>query len=644
MTRERTSRSRLGEIAIVALLLMLHGWLAISSSQHKSATFDEVAHLAGGYLRWTDDDHRYNAESGALLQRWAAWPLLRLDVAPPAGDHPARLNANVWLLGREILYAPGHDGDTLLMAGRMMIAMLSMLLGGVIYSWSLELFGRPGAWLSLGLFVLSPTVLAHARLVTADLAAALFFLLATRAIWRLLESVTPMRIAGAAAATAALLLSKMSGLLILPIAAVLIACQWRSRRRWLGLAGAMVATASLVYVALWAAYGFRYSAEPERQTSPTLPTTSTFLHSWDSMSHGPLVAATLGAARRFELLPEAYVWGLAYTLQTTRERDAFLRGNTSRSGWWWFFPYAVAIKTPLALFVILGLAAVAWRRGLGTPPSSALPLGVLLAVYSLAAVTSHLNIGHRHMLPIYPVLFITAGAAGHWFARRSRLTPILVLACAAFAWESWVIRPHYLSYFNHLVGGPGGGYRHLVDSSLDWGQDLPGLRTFLAEVADDTPVYAAYFGAASPTYYGVKARWLYSYFQRADPTRPPVPLEAGIYCISVTLLQSMHMRRIGPWTPTNEQALLEHRTSVDRFVRLSSDPAGLDELRAEGSPAEWMRVFRTFDRLRTSRLFRFLLAREPDARIGYSIHVYRLSDEDIDRALNDPLPEWPGND
>ena len=306
--------------------------------------------------------------------------------------------------------------------------------------------------------------------------------------------------------------------------------------------------------------------------------------------------------------------------------------------------YAVAVKTPLALFGILGLAGAAWRWAPARPGISTAPLWTLVAVYWLVALTSHLNIGHRHMLPTYPVMFIFAGAAGRWLSRRSPVALALVLVCAAtFAWESWAIRPHYLSYFNQLAGGPAGGYRHLVDSSLDWGQDLPGLAAFIADLNDDTlPLYAAYFGAARPGYYGVDARWLYSFFTLAEATRPPVPLEGGIYCVSVTLLQSMHMELRGPWNALYEEALHEHRAWVDRFVRLSPHAEGREQLLAERSRKGWIDVFRAYDRLRTGRLFRFLLAREPVARIGYSIHVYRLSTGDVDQALNGPLPEWPG--
>ncbi len=668
---------RIAEIAAVALLLGLHAWLALSSSVEKSATFDEIAHLGGGYLHWTTGDYRFNAESGALPQRWAAWPLLAMDLGVPPDGHPARRDANVWILGRELLYGEGQGAGTRLQAGRAMIVTLSLLLGGLVYAWSKAAWGRAGGLLSLALYSLSPTMLAHARLVTADLTAALFFLLATGALWRLLERVTPARFAGAALAIAALILSKMSGVLILPIAAILVALRlarrhplelaWGARqrsimprgRRALVIAALAIAVVAVVLGAVWSVYGGRYSAQPDAPAEG-----SRFLHSFESvLERGGLAGAVLGVAREARLVPEAYLWGLAYTLDTTRERDAFLAGRTGRTGWWWFFPYAVAVKTPLALFGLLGLAAAARDRRPRGSPRRTDPLWALVAVYSLAAVASHLNIGHRHMLPVYPALFIFAGAAGRWLTRRApgdrsslrgrspgqeglgqgpepkarilgAMAAVLTLAClGSFAWESRQIGPHYLSYFNQLAGGPGNGYRHLVDSSLDWGQDLPGLATFLRELRaaeGDTPVYAAYFGAAPPAYYGIEARWLYSFFPVATPG-PTTTLTGGIYCVSATLLQSMHMELPGPWNVEREDIYRQRRAEVEQLI-------GEGDAAAERSPQEWAQILRSYDRLRSARLFAFLRRREPDARIGYSIHVYRLSEAEVDQAMNAPIP------
>ncbi len=640
---------RIAEAAVVALLLGLHAWLAFSSGREKSAVFDEIAHLGGGYLQSTTGDYRFNAESGTLPQRWAAWPLTAYNLGVPAADHPARRGANVWILGRELIYGQGRDAAHLLEATRGMIVVVSVALASLVYVWSRACHGPSGALLSLTLYALSPTMLAHARLVTADLTAAFFFLLATGTLWRLLQRVTPGRLATASMATSGLLLSKMSGVLILPIGAVMILIRLARNRpletawgevgprgRQALVLGALAAAVTFVVVgAVWSAYGWRYSAQPPAArpdaARPDAAVGSRFLHDFDALlERGGLTSFALNAARDVRLLPEAYLWGLTYTLDTTRERDAFLRGRTSRTGWWWFFPYAVAVKTPLGLFGLLGLAVVAARRSAAAAPHSLLvPLWVLLGVYSLIAVGSHLNIGHRHMLPVYPVLFVLAGGAGRWPSRKRPLASALALIClGSFVWESASIRPHYLAYFNQLAGGPENGYRHLVDSSLDWGQDLPGLARFLTELRaseDTTPVFAAYFGAAPPAHLGIETRWLFSFFPAADPSRPPKPLTGGIYCVSVTLLQSMHIELPGPWSRDREQTFKRRREQVTRLL------AGEDA----GDPG---RVFRAYHRLRSARLFAFLRRREPDARIGFSINVYRLSDADVERALNTPLP------
>ncbi len=651
-------RRRVAEAAIVALLLGLHAWLAISSSRGKSAAFDEIAHLAGGYLHWKIGDYRFAAESGTLPQRWAAWPLLALDLGVPPAGHPARRGANVWALGQELLHGGGRNAEALLQVGRSMIVVLSLALGCLVYAWSRASHGPGGGLLSLALYALSPTMLAHARLITADLFAAGFFLLATGALWRLLERVTPARFAGAALAVSGLQLSKMSGALILPIAAILILLRLAPRRpagaqpsaptlelafgsrgskrleivSWkhqVLVVGVLALAVSLVVLgAVWSAYGWRYAAQPDAG-----PEGSVFLHPFEPLlEHEGLTTGVLAVARDAQLLPEAYLWGLAFTLDNIREGDAFLRGQTSHTGWWWFFPYAVAVKTPLALFGLLGLAAVAvWR--VPRLARDHAPLWALLGVYLLAAAGSHLNIGHRHILPIYPVLFVFAGAAGRWIVRRKPLASMLVLLCVgSFMWESQKIRPHYLSYFNPLAGGPANGYRHLVDSSLDWGQDLPLLASYLAELEateEPTEIFIALFGSAPPAYYGINGRWLYSFFDIADPSRPPPTLSGGVYCISATLLQTMHIELPGPWTTEREQAYREQREQVESLV-------GGEGTAAELSPYDLSRLFRSYSRLRSARLFAFLRRREPDARVGYSILVYRLSDTDVEQALRAP--------
>ena len=209
-----------------------------------------------------------------------------------------------------------------------------------------------------------------------------------------------------------------------------------------------------------------------------------------------------------------------------------------------FFPLCLLWKTPLTVFLIMGVAgwglghAAMWRPYQGTkgrlatqPAYQLVPLIVLFSVYWIVAIRSDLNIGHRHILPTYPPMFIFAGAAGLWFpvADRWRVqrrtatgatlesaVPLVPsrprfasvargLTIAAFILgvvETIGFWPHYLAYFNIVAGGPRHGYRRLVDSSLDWGQDLSELKRWLdahpVDSRDPRRVYLSYFGTAVP--------------------------------------------------------------------------------------------------------------------------------------------------
>ena len=219
-----------------------------------------------------------------------------------------------------------------------------------------------------------------------------------------------------------------------------------------------------------------------------------------------------------------------------RERASFFNGEFSVTGWRTFFPYTFLVKTPLSLFVViaLALAAVVVKRRSGWPAArvdngaagfyETAPLWILFGVYWVAAIYSHLNIGHRHILPTYPPLFVLCGAAVSWFAawpgvrgeqkRRylsfARAGGMALSAAIGFLVIEVCMRfPHYLAYFNGLVR-PGHAYRHLIDSSLDWGQDLPGVRRYIEAHRLGGPIFLAYYGFASPAYYRVSASYAYS--------------------------------------------------------------------------------------------------------------------------------------
>lgn len=619
-----TTHPKVLRTAAVSALLALYWLLAITSACRKGPAFDELPHLTAGYSYWQTGDFRLNPENGWLPQSWAALPLLAGGFRFPALDQPAWWTSDKWALGVEWFYGSGNDPDALLLRGRMMIALLGVGLGGLVYAWSRQLFGPAGGMISLVLFAFSPSMLAHGGLVTSDLAAALTLSASVWSLWTLLHRVAPLPFLGCAVATAAFFLSKMSAPLLIPIAALLVTIRWLRRRPLASEAGvigaSLVALALVVFTLLWAAFGFRYSAFAEAEAGR-----DRLAIGWSRLIDSTGVARRpIELARDHRLLPEAYLYGAAHVAGLAhRGQAAFMNGRLSETGWRTFFPYCLLVKTPLGVFAVLLLAALAcfprWRPP-GGPQGLAYrtaPLWVLLAVWWAASIAVPLNIGHRHILPTYPAMFVLAGASSLWAkARRLWVARSVWLCLALLAAESLRTWPHYLAYFNALAGGPRQGYRHLVDSSLDWGQDLPGLKRWLdREGAGATPLYLSYFGTGSPGHYGIEATWLPSVLRieggkiNHGEADPPIALGGGVYCISATMLQSVYGPVRGPWTPAKEQ----------KYRQVSSD---------------WVREYRLFDGLRLAKLCAFLREREPDDQVGHSILIYRLTDDDVRRALS----------
>jgi hypothetical protein len=204
------------------------------------------------------------------------------------------------------------------------------------------------------------------------------------------------------------------------------------------------------------------------------------------------------------------------------------------------------------------------------------------------------------------------------------------------------VHPHYLAYFNALAGGPANGYRLLVDSSLDWGQDLSGLRDWLNEHnagPDRTRVYLSYFGSGQPEYYHVEATWL-PFVNGFKIIHPYADLAGGLYCISATTLEEVYSPVRGEFTLAHEQEYQSLRPLIPVFQAYWQSPAtraeALRTLPAETIVRTWLR----FDLLRFARLCHYLRARSPDATVGYSILIYRLTDAEIDRVIHGRYSEW----
>jgi hypothetical protein len=279
-------------------------------------------------------------------------------------------------------------------------------------------------------------------------------------------------------------------------------------------------------------------------------------------------------AQKHRLLPEAFIYGFARSEMRANILPSFLLGNYSNTGFHSYFFYAFLLKTPLPALLLILTALVLSLRRCAERRWPVIFLLVPAGLYFLVAVTSHLNLGVRHLLPIYPLLYVLAGGLVlelNHLRQTTRIVALLVIVCTVAVssrivffpavgskWQT--VAPHYLAYFNELAGGPANGFKELVDSNLDWGQDLKNLKLWLVAHDIKDPVCLCYFGMADPRYYGIlhynlPGGCLFEPQQGFDVLKP-----GGLIAISATKLQGVYLHQADrdAW-----RRILEHAVLVD---------------------------------------------------------------------------------
>jgi hypothetical protein len=364
----------------------------------------------------------------------------------------------------------------------------------------------------------------------------------------------------------------------------------------------------------------------------------------------PAVAAGTEWARRVHFFPEGFQRGVEELLASDNHLGAFMAGDWKLGGWRGFFPYAIWVKTRPALLLLLVVAGAGWwwarrnRGGASGRPGPSLyavtPLLVLPAVYLAVAVAEDINLGHRHVLPIYPALYVIAGAA----ALITRAAWGRAVVAALLVWtvrDSVAVRPNYLAFFGAQAGGPAKGYTRLVDSSLDWGMNLPQLKQWLDEhnPGGKVPVFLGYFGTDNPEHYGIKAESLPGFFDWRKKSGW-VTLRPGYYAISASLLQGVYTASFGPWSKESERT---YRTVLQNFEALNRTKPGSPERRAfvQTFPKNfWEDEAYVLRHLRFARLCAWLRQQgEPPHHIGHAIFVWKLDRRALQAALLGPSVE-----
>lgn len=608
-------RDRIG--ALAALLLVVFCARVVVHSDDLSATFDESVHLTAGYTYLRYQDFRLNPEHPPLTKKLAALPLLALEPLPesldlsdptirpgPGSRSWKRLKdlwersvwdyLSEWYLGHELMFGVRdealervdaqfsaeidplerierheylNDADRLLFWGRMPLLVFGVLMVGLVFSWARDLWGPQAGLLALALCSFSPDVVAHTTLITSDVAAASLILGTIYGLWRCGRFGGWRNAAMTIVFFSLAITVKFSALVLIPIGLCLVvvsgASLWRrgqhNRARQL-VAVYLFSGVALLFV-LWGAYGFRFSAVAADPSQP-LPVDRILAEvvRQEANSH-PEVAdkeylgaldRTIAFANRYRLLPEAFLQGLAIYRLEGRARPAFLNGEYSRRGFRSYFFWSFLFKTPLVTILIIaaGTLFALWTCRREDLLFLILPVVVFFAVVTL----STLNIGNRHILPVYPFLFILgAGVAPMLSARWPKKSTATLALCgglvalssvAVFAppWHPTWIGGRPLEYFNELAGGPQNGYKRLVNSNLDWGQGLNDLAAWLEKEGIDEPINLCYFGTSDPRFYQIRHVRAPCEYMFSPPLGAYYPLHPtivpGYLAISATHLQA----------------------------------------------------------------------------------------------------------
>jgi hypothetical protein len=533
---------------------------------------------------------------------------------------------------------------------RLLMPLFATVGGLVVFAWSRRLYGVNGGLVSLALWVLCPNVLAHTRLVTTDMGATAIGALATFVFWLYLKEPTWRRALLAGVCLGLAELTKFSLVVLYGLWPVLAAVRLATDagfRQSLGRVALHALTVVAVSVlVIDAGYGFegvgiplgRYEFVCQTFTRPVPP----------GMARPSNPDPLLNGAYRFRInrfrgtllgaipapLPEHYLLGFDdQKLEAEGIPNKFLNPNLNgpegdkpqgypvyldgelrQESWWYYYLLTLVYKVPEGTWLLVLASLVVLAVSPRSRASWFDEFSVLLipaVVLFVMSIFTNINLGLRYVLPIFPYVFVSTGKLARWAegfsgrAARWAAWSLIGVGLAATAQATARIHPHYLAYFNDVSGGPERGAEHLIDSNIDWGQDLVNLRRWLEANAPGERVGLAYFGQVNPRVFERRGEAFDWFLPPPAPgTMPQLTprytldpsahrLQPGLYAVSASLVKGL------PW-------------------RVYDSPwQGLGSKNWAGWQA-WFNAFGYFRQLK------------PFHKIGYSIWLYRVTPEDAE--------------
>jgi hypothetical protein len=554
--------------ATVVFLLAVMFFLMYFSVKGDSMIIDEDAHIPAGYSYITTGDYRLNPEHPPLIKDLAGIAVKMGGFKFPYEYFRSNANGaavnNQWQVGWKFIYEYGNDADALLMWAKVPMILLSLLFGYFVYKWANELYGKKAGILALILFVFNVNMIAHSRFVTTDVGISFAFFVNMYFVYKWLKKPNWRTLLWAGLTFGLVCITKFSAATLVPTYGVIwlmlafkkskvdkklflekIYDKKVTNRLWSGLCS--FALIGLIGMTLMWLFYVPHTMNMPAQVQKDLIAESgvgPFTKPLQALSDSP-ITKPLGQ------------WFLGFAMVTAHVQgghDAFLLGQTSNQGWWYYYPVTIAIKTQIPTFILAFLMFAIWKKLSNRKEwFDEAFLWVLPVVLLLMGMQGKINLGIRYMLPIYAFVFVSmsklmsqydlkatwesvkGGVKG--IKGKATMVTVTLVVTVSMIWyvlSAILIYPYYLSYFNEFVGGYKNGYHYLTDSNVDWGQDIKRLETYV-EKNNIKKIYVDVFPGSMPAKYYLGDRMIEWHVQNGKPH--------GYFALSATFYQNSRLKK-----------------------------------------------------------------------------------------------------
>ncbi len=596
---------------VAGALLILMGGLGVCSMYGDSAIVDEIAHIPSAYSYLHYGDMRLNPEHPPLIKDLAGLPLQFMNLKFPVDQVSWTTDVNgQWESGWNFIYHIGNNADQVVFWARLPILLLALAFGIVLYRFVRGRWGIGAALLTLFFYTLSPNILAHSRFVTTDLGATVFIFLALVMFVKFMEQPTRRNILLLSLALGVANLAKFNAILLFPflgLITLVAVVLWSRPAGWWNRAKTYVGGFLLACVTsvlwIWLYYIPHTINMPEavqdRLITVSLPGDST-----------QAIAQALVNINGVEILKPLVQYVLGLTMVFNRVdggNTTYFMGQVTNQSFHGYFPVLFLLKTQIALLILMVVGLAYLLAQLFRPKRYRLlqtirnhlhehlmewTIGGFALFYFAISVAGNLNLGIRHVLPVYVPLFVLVALVTVIMMRRlvrlrrGGLGAVVLGGLLVWYGGSMVMNhPAHTSYFNEIIGGPANAGEYFSDSSVDWGQDLRRLKTYVDAHPEIDHFALDYFGGGDPQYYFCKRKY--------DEKGQLIASSAGYDCADSKFegWHSEYGRYTGQYIAVSE-TFLEN----DRYYSAKRGESG----------------------------YSYLRAMTPIAQIGYSIYIYKL--------------------